>query len=600
MPKVPVYDAPQVESRPLYSGGGPAQFRAHTDVANALGQLGGALGQAGAEVQQGQDRRAREAMARADEAHRKANALNITSALTELENASTTTLSGDSANGVTGFLSSEGRTAHDAAHGAYESFDKTQAKLADGLANEEQRKEFNLRAAQLRADFQRRVESHVGQQTRVAQEQEVGNATAAALKGTFLAPEAGGLYLRQTEDSIRALYSPSEAEGKVSQFREQLVLSQVAGYLAGDVPNLAHAEEALAARKDWLSPKTFEMADEQIRLKKRALEAKSVDAQAEALVRGWVTETTTKYGYLDEQALDSKLKGFDAGSPLFKEAQRAVEEQKRLGAAHLKTDRERWKQQILAAERLHQRWPAEAELRLSNVDIGDNEFLIRVEKDRLQERRAAQVYARGTKAEIDVARREQSDRDKEARLDFLAMPAEERSKTNIDIFLAGRGVSKVGRAQLGVDQRVANDALQKGDVKGENEMTSLADDVAKRLLVNKKTGKPLPGQDPVRFRAAAVQAYQDLKTELKREPTKEEKEKALSDLTREVVTDPGWLFGLGEKKAPQYQVAPKPAEKPAAPPAPAPPVKSTLKPGRYTDKQGRTVVVDANGTKRFE
>lgn len=551
--RVPMPEGAQVQSRELYSTTAPMQRQADTQVAQGLGNLAQGIQQAG--------RGAGDVLAAADAVQKKADAVREAEALTQFQRATTAELVGDSEAGTQGFFSSTGVSASEKSAGSLEALEKARQKIAEGL-NERQKQGFMLRSAAALEDSRRQVEGHVAKQFQVAQV-----ATASALQEETLRAIAAGAVddmgalkqEMQVDELVRKLAPSAEAgAAAASEFHSKAATVRIARSLAdGDIDK---AEEQFNSMKESLGVRAAEIQGHIARAKK-GRDRDRAEAANERSVKA-LAQAATVDGYLDESKFLDQLK--EIPEERRDDMRTLMEKTLRVDEQRKKADIGRWENQALAARLDGKPVPGSTYELLKKHDA---DFLVKLQREDRAEFRRWKADKDGDAA----ARRAQAQLDQIAIANFRALPAEEKAAVDIAAWAVGREMSPMARAELGVHQRTAKDAVAKNEAGAEN---TFMDEVEKAgrdaLLIKKGSQKgqptPLAGPDALAtLRAAASQAREEFIAKNKREPNQEERRTIASDLLRVKVVEEHWY---GDKKAYEFRdrqkkAAPAPAQEAA-------------------------------------
>ncbi|MGH9811526.1 MAG: hypothetical protein ACRD4T_00170 [Candidatus Acidiferrales bacterium] len=553
MPRVPLLEVPQVETRAL-----PTPYE-RTASDTGLGDLAAGLQRLGAglerrrlreEQEQAQERKAEEArQAKHQEALARANATAASDALNELKHGSQTGLYGDKGQG--GFLATRGQDAAKASEVSLAEMQKRAEALSRRLANDEQRGIFRQHAQGVLLGFRQDVDRHVSTQQRAAEQASLEGAKQLALSsvahrfGDELAVERES---RAVEDRLVAFsLSPEDAARDVAEWRRSVVKTRMGALL--EAKDWQGAEALYGKAKELLGPEGARI-EKDIRAVRR-------DGEADRLAISAVESAIDDDGRVDA---DRALAGVDVVTE---------------GDTDIRDEaRRRAQQRIMVAERAYD---AETE-RLSKeahaaYNRGGWNGVPGPLKDALNERNPGlygrlrddsdRRYRQRRGAAVD-ARREQADRDRDARNEFNALSPSERAETDLDAFLAGRGVGKVGASAIKVDQRKAIDSVVKGEAQSETEFL--------RQARAASLGEGLKGKATAKeFNAGATLRYQQFIEEKKRAPNSTEAKELIADLVLERVTEEGTFF---DTKKRGYQMALEGAKAQAAPKQPSAPART--------------------------
>lgn len=452
------------------------------------------------------------------------------------------TLTPDNAKDTPGYLSTRGLDAPAQSSKTLEQLEKARQKIAaETFSDPEQKAKWLARSSGAIEDSRRKIETHSAQQTKVAGDDAL-HGRLQSLQQAIANDTSGAATQRlamEGEEAIRSLQlSKDGGDAAVLRWQSDVSKTRISSLLS--TANGINDNPELKAKYVNTAAQQFEYAKEKIvdadKVKYAIDQARlsaaraAVDVQGERLAANMVLEATSPSGIVDEQKAISQLESIPAG-PLRDEA------------------RQRLHQRIVAANASYkQDTDAISKAAFSAFNAGGWAGIPATLKQGLNERNP-ELYDRlrneaerkwkdhqGGKAD---ARREQAARDHEAFNDYMTLPTAERAKQDINLFLAGRGVSPEGASRLGPAQRRATEDVHRGE--SERTDAFVADAVAAAQGTVK--GK----SDTAAFKASAVQAYNDFVLSQKppRPPTKTEAQALIADgLVAHFKSKPRLLDGI--------------------------------------------------------
>lgn len=214
MPRVPVYDTPEVASQPI----APVQVNLNTQgLSSGFAQGLSSVGQAADQM-----------VSIVKEEKNKADAARTSDGQTKLQAA----INNGFYDPQNGLMHKQGEAAVAAAGDLYDNLAKERQNIADNyLENDEQRRVFMLRTGGLLEDAHKGIENHVGQQIHVANQATLGAAietSLMAVSGAYSSPEIAARQLASVESQVRALQlSPEAGDATIAKFREQVASTRL-------------------------------------------------------------------------------------------------------------------------------------------------------------------------------------------------------------------------------------------------------------------------------------------------------------------------------------------------------------------------------------
>jgi hypothetical protein len=578
--KIPTLDGPSVQARGIPTPYGNTNQDAGGDImAKAVAGLGQDIGQAAERI---------------EAVKQKANAVAVNDLITQYQEKNTTALDGDGQ--TPGFLAARGKEAAAKRADTLKDLEVYGGKLEESLANDTQKALFRKHAQGIYLGTRARVESHVMRQNEEAMQASLSGRIATSLSSIASnytdAEGTATKTLDDTVEAVRAFAAPyGDQDAKVAALRQKAAEVRLNGYLGA---------------KDWNGAQTLfsqvqkdlgaGAAEYQVRI-----DNVKRDGAAGAMAQQVAKEFAKPDGRIDEGKALEKLRASGVtDSQLLKAAEHRLSELGNQADDVWKKETQDISQKAYSAFDLGHSFYAIPENLREELRQRNPELHHRLYDDTLRAGRLRRM------SDSD-ARREQAEIDKVARNAYLELPAAVRADTDLGEFLAGRGVSKGAASEFPVLKRVAGEQVQKGEASTAEEFKKRAKAASEGTVHGKR--------DQADFDAEATIAYQRLSERLKRPPSDKEAAEEISHLVEKRVT-PGRFWGTNEEPAwkalareRQAGGAAKPSTptltpaQPAGNPPPAvnaAPLKSTLAPGKYIDKKGRTVIVDSLGNKRLQ
>lgn len=531
--RIPTLDGPQVSQRGL------ATPYARSDHRSGMESISQGLGQAA----NGADRMAANYQRAQDEA----DVVAVNDALAELENDKITALHGDTREKSGGlldgaipnqenldevweappgaFLATKGMQAAEKSSETMDWLSAQRSKRAGKLTTDKQRELFLRQSEKLTTGARNQVESHVSNQIQVAKQASLEGRQKVALHDVANNYADEELVAEQTEgveEVLRALsLSDEDAEAKVTAWRSSVTEVRLNKYLAAN--DWKGAENLFAREKDVLGPHSVQF--------EKQIEAVKRDSVADAAAMKAVDGAMFSSGKVDSEKALAAIDAMDGDSQLKDEARRRTQQRIVQKERAWDAETEKISKESFAAYNSGG-WngiPAPLKLELNERNP---ELYSRLRND--SERRWKERNQNSAEA-----RREQLERDRIARFEYLSLPAEERAGTDLDEFLAGRGASPVLSSELKVHKRKAGETVQKGEASSESESIRQAMAAAQGVIKGKK--------DQQEFRAEAALAFQRFQEQHKRAPSQKEWSAEVADMLLKEER-PGLLFGTNEER----------------------------------------------------
>lgn len=527
------------------------------------------------------------------EAQAQADSLRVTEALTEYERRTSDTLQGQSLGRIDaafegrerapGFLETRGKAAAEKSTETVDALQKHLAEVADSLLPR-QRRAFTARANALAADARRRIESHVGAETRRAMDDGLKAASDEALRTLGADPlsPAMGLRVSMVERAIESLAtSPEDAEARKQAFRGDVALTRIKTLVAnGDIGT---AEAVFAESREALGVRTDDVQALLTRAKKGD-EKRQLQVQATAQAQVWLREATPAGGYADSAKVLQQLQAVPADDARREALEVEVRQQLQVEAERRRADTQRHRELAWQADLGRKPTPPSS---LAYLEQFDPDFLRGLRNEREARWRRWKADNEGTAADKAAARRKQAEDDEFLRLRFASLPPEEQARTTPEEFartLAAEysdfsptrnGYAAAGKVKADTVQR-----LEKGDVQAERRFVAEAEREVMALVTKKGKVDPTVSRlgDPrTLVSGRASEFYRSKRAALGRDPTPDEEQAWLGEL--KLQPEPGWFQSkpppavLQPGFLPGGYGAPLPARPPSAPstrPAPRP------------------------------
>lgn len=523
--KVPILEAPRVESRPVATPFSNVNLSGGQEAASqGLEHLGAGIEQMDAGI-----RKARE----------RANAVAVNDQMTALQKESVAVTEGDSQKPLPGLeqgidltrpiaprgiLNSRGRAALQATSDGLNYLDDYSKKLEDGLTNDEQKKLFKEHATKYLLTVKSRAEAHASQEVQAAEVESLAGRKSSTLKdvqGVYDDGEKVGELAGDVESYIRAMArDPKGADAAVAEWRGQVGETVLGQMLAKK--KWAAAREQLEAVRGYLGA-------DRARAFEKLIAGTEVDEKAEQGSEILARQFRMKDGRIDVDKALEKVDGLE-------DVQLKEEMRKRI------------KERVQVADHL---WETETKdisrKAFASYNTGGWRGIPRVLKDELNDRNP-ELYARLQKdAEFRwrlsrgdaEARRQQELNDKLAMKKYLTLTQEERAQEDVDLFLVGSGVSELGAQSIKAQQTKDKAAVRAGESEGEKAFVGLVMANGQGLAKRKS--------DQEALRAEAVTAYQQMKDKLKRPPSLSEAQDEATSLVKKAATKPGLIYGYNEE-----------------------------------------------------
>jgi hypothetical protein len=534
--RIPTIDTTSVQSRGLPTAA-PVLTQANTSFAGAVEQAGQMLGRQEDIYRQ-----------RMEQARARADALVEARGLTALQAGTNSILRGDSAADGTrtpGYLETQGEAASAASRDAIDRATKQRDDIAKGM-NARQKERFLARSDGVLLSFNNTVESHAGQQFKVAQKAAALGLQAETLKAIESNPGDLTLPIRmaQVERTTRELQlSPEDGDADVSRFKAAAAVAQINGLLAsGDV---AGAKRVLTEKHDDLGVMRDE-ATFKIERKENAGRVQREQTENETVVSGIMGKARRPDGRIDE---GKALAEFDNVPP------ERFTEVRRLAEARLQLERRKDKY-LDGQRRLTAREQFIKNGGLSGIDPQvvadlqhyDGEFYGRLKREQDLQNRRARAGKGGAKAQAAV--------DRIAMWQYRAALIDDPDTEPGD-FAMGKGVSPEAMAHMQFNYQQTQ---KKAGREESRELKSFVDQVERLTpeLKAKGKAKPVFGQTDDRelLRGRAAEAYAKwVETHKGQQPSPAEVEQMQNELVKEVITEvPGRFFGTNTVKQPAFRV----------------------------------------------
>lgn len=541
MKTIPVLDSSSVAQRPIGANLSNQNYDTGVrEVAHAIGGLG--------EV--------------AQEAYQRANGVAANNAVSQLE-AEVTSNTDGSGTGVGGkqegekpFMATRGMEAAARSEETMAKLNTRRKELAATLSNDEQRALFYQHSRPLLQGTRRRVEAHVAKERHAAEVASIEGRMATSLQSIANNySDEGGTASQASaavEQTLRAFaLSPEDAEAKVLAWRGRVAETRINRYLGAK--DWKGAQDLFAVAKDSMP--------EAGRYQKQ-IDAVRKDGVADSMAHKLVDDNLAHDGRVDvATALEELEKSDEKDVDVRDEARRRLKQLATERDAAWETETKRVSSEAFTAYNSGGWRGIPGQLKL---DLNERNPAL---YDRLKD--DSERKYRSRRLGDAEARREQAEIDRVARNDYLALPAADRAKQDLDEFLAGRGVSDGMASELKVHKRTAGETVQRGEVSSETSYKAQAKAAANGVVKGKTRQKA--------FEAEALLEYSRLTQQLKHAPSKAEADEAIGKLLEKAMTDPGFFgpseeFEFERRARERREGKPErsPAEAPKAGPAPTP------------------------------
>lgn len=444
---------------------------------------------------------------------------------------------------IKGFLNTRGMNAakHSADLQTY--LVKRRQQIEDGLKSPEAKELFRHRSEGILEGSRGRIEGHVSHQRREAEVS--SNKALIAINLRELQSEANyandDFADRATRDVAGSLHAlattPEEGAASVLAWNAQVATTRIDAALRNE--DWQTAERLLEHAKPILG-------DDAKRLEKD-LHGLKTDRAADHHARAIVEKSLTDDGRVDLGTALDRLNALGLEPSLRKEARSRLLEYAgdREDAAKVTADRVSKSAYAAYNEGGWRGIPSQLK-----GDLNKRNPALYHQLQNETERRS-----RARNEDSAAARREQREIDQIAKTDFLALPVAEQAKTDLGVFLAGRGVSPVGSGTLKVLHRQANDSVTKGQAQGETEFLHEARAKGAGVLGTGKRGVEA-GKN---YQAEATLAYRRFVEANEREPNATEAAELIAPLIQKALTKPpgaiGAFFGAGPDEEFGYEKA---------------------------------------------
>ena len=533
--RIPTIDTTSVQSRGLPTVA-PVLTQANTSFAGAVEQAGQMLGRQEDIYRQ-----------RMEQARARADALVEARGLTALQAGANSILRGDSAADGTrtpGYLETQGEAAAKASRDAIDRATKQRDDIAKGM-NARQKERFLARSDGVLLSFNNTIESHAGQQFRVAQKAAALGLQAETLKAIESNPGDLALPIRmaQVERTTRELQlSPEDGDADVSRFKAAAAVAQINGLLAsGDV---AGAKRVVTEKHDDLGVMRDE-ATFKIERKENAGRVQREQTENETAVSGIMGKARRPDGRIDEA---KAIEALDGVPP------ERFTEVRRLYEARLQLERQRSK--YIDGERRKAAREQFIGGGLSAIDPQvvadlqhyDGEYYARLKREADLQARRARAGKGGAKAQAAA--------DRIAMWQYRAALVDD-PETDPGDFAMGKGVSPEAMAHMQFNYQQAQKTAGKDEARARADFVAKVEALTPEL--KPKGGKPAvfgKAGDREAFRGMALERYDEWVAAHKgQRPSPEDIEKLQNDIVKEVITEvPGRLWGTNEVKQPAFRV----------------------------------------------
>ncbi len=440
-----------------------------------------------------------------------------------------------------GFLSTRGMAASEQSASVLDRAEKRRQQIAkDYFADPEARDRWLARSDGMLADTQRKVEMHAATQFGVAAQDALKGKKAAGLDAiaTSTDPTEISRIGRDGEAAIRQLQVSKEGgDAEVQQWWSDVAKTHISSLLTDG--QIGEARAAFNGSKVSLgteAPRVDAMIDQAEKSRERDAKTAQNETDASQIVKN----ATPAGGYVDEnralaqvEALPPEVRG---------EVRTQVLHQLTVQAQAKKNDIEDWKTTAYSAFNRGGLGAVKGDL-LNRLNRYDPAFVDKLKSESEARWRRAKADLSGDAA----ARREQANINRLALSDYRGLSQEDRATTDVDTFLAGRGVDQLGASVVKQEKRKTEDMIRRGDSVAETQFVQLAEAKAKSQIGTDKN----KAKD---FKAQAVQAFGQLYEEAKGKPTSKQVEEETDRLVTNAVTQPRFLESLrGKGEEPEWQ-----------------------------------------------
>lgn len=516
-----------------------------------------------------------------------ADAVRLTETLVELERRTNDRLSGKELGPIDaafegtkrrqGFLETRGVSAGEASAEVMNGLDEDVKELAEKLLPR-QREAFLSRARQMQLGAERRVETHVAQESDRAKVDAIKAAQSETLRSIANSPLDQDWQMRAAfvEDAIRSLAtSPEAAKSEIRDWQGKLAIQQISSLLSEGAVNAA--SNVFAEKRSLLGPN----ADEVSALLQRARagqEKQHTNQEATAEVSKWVKAATPAGGYVDSAKVLERLQSLKADDPRREAIEVEVRQQLQVDDGRRRADIKRHQDIALRADLDGHHVPGTTFQFLREFDP---DFLRGLKNERDARWRRYKTDSDGSATEKAAARHKQAEDDEFLRLKFASLTPEEQQSTTPQEFAKKLAAEtpdfSPSRNGYAAAEKVRADTVQrlgKGDLATERAFVAEAErEVLKQITVRGKVDprfRNVDVQTVVSGRAAEL--FRAKRDELKREPTEIERQQWLGELKVQSIYKSG-LFRDEKGPAvlsPQWQAPLKPPTPAILPPVDVP------------------------------
>lgn len=582
MPQIPVVRGPNSVADERAPSVGPALVQPNVAAASALGDVGNSVARGGAAAAAGLSAADRQY----EQAQKEARAVVEADAMVAFGTKADQQLAA--------IRQQRGLAASEMSSTTLDAIDKARADIEADISDPRARAQFRVNSSDMLLTYRRQVESHVGKEFGVAQDE-----TAKARAGQVLAMAEAGVVdfdsYKETVDladqNLRALApSPVAGDAAVQKLRSDAGAAFVGGMLAQG--RIEDAATFVDQNRGELGSRYVEAKSAVTRAQAGA--AKDVRSlEAAGAVDRAAQRVTTPDGYVTEGALREALS--PEGNALPEDIEEALQKRVRIEDRKFKVDVDKANKDLLRAENDGLPIPGVTRDYLQKYDP-DALLAYRGRQRALADR--ARALRNGNASDRAAAQREQNEADeayrwrltRELRLNPAVDPAEVEKNFTADYAKKGRSVtiSDAERERAGA---VSVEAQQKAETREGQADKAAATRIEKVLtLATRKQLKRGEKIDPTTLNAEVgrdLLIYDELVRQKGKPLSEDEWADFESNITgQQAVERPGRFFGTNTTQT--GRLGQQPTYGPAAPSAAAPPAVTTPPAGGETrrDKNG--------------
>jgi len=515
-----------------------------------------------------------------------------------------------------GYLSTRGQVAYEKSAEVLKSIEKERARLV-GTFSPEERGKFELRSKAMLEDYRRQVEGHAARQFEVAKADAQQGLKQAAKARAFREPDSPGGWATDGV-TLEELGKLGQEKADNEATRSELIATRIDGFLARKQPgDLEAARTYFESQKERLGKEDAARVDHALSQAEKSAGNEAVKREAERQAQlaveesRWRTDDKGKKvptRYANPDAAGAALERIDpAKQPgLYEATQEEVARRLRVDREARAARNKSLEDQVTAFDNKGARPPANLLDQLGDPHDGNPDWIQQRRVRREREARLDAALAGKDKPKASALRTEQNDENDEARKLFAAElvanpdadPDEFLVRWAADEAKKGREVSADPRGRAALVEAAAKSSKTADTKEGAEKRRALAD-VEKSLRAGMKKKGQLVDEQLLQQRTGNAALEYDRWVEANGGKPLDPKQLAELEASALRPTEkPGRFWGTNK--------GPPTIDTWGAPDAGVPAqggagtAKSKLPPGRYKDKQGRTVIIDADGTKRLE